>query len=1138
MVTTSRPPQQRTTTLDVLTSNAALETWIDSRLDEIPASLARTVTLVIPSHRIAHRTRRRACLAGLPARVAGVRMVRVEDLARDVLARGGVATEPSLAELRLPGLRNLVLSDALENVDLRYFDRQALANGRGYSQAITTTITDLEEAGLNPSDLNAMAAQWEADATPDADLSARRARDLAGLWQVVDDGLRSDDSALRSTSEILLQAAQALVAEDSLATVYGHVLVVLSLSPSTAMLDFLVALKPRAVALPVGRPARAAGQRVIDAAAKAFGDPQHESPAELPREHWEVHLIQRYLFASPEELADPTRPRSPGSDGTVTLEQHLAIQHEIGAAVGWVIEEIVERRTPLEEIALIVPTRDPIAGMLVTALERRDKGGNADCPGAREASDSPAIPAFVANGLPVTDHVSGTLLNSLLGALHAHLPAERVIPILPRLRLEGSADLRLSEAEAAAITYGSGVVGGTPERAAEWAEKLGRRARTLSAQIARMDADDDAQREDDPEKVRWALGRKDALRTHEIITALLPSVQALTSLAASVTAGASIETLWSQIEDFLKTWCRTQPGPPDARTLLTDAVAAVCGKNVGDRLHGREAIDYLATTLTSLRAPHGRFGEPRVFIGTADDALGLTFRAIRIMGVVEGAVPPSPHEDPILTDAAREQLETFVRRDGDRNCRLERSGDRILQATHSIFLTATAASNRLALTAPRRWIDGTDRELSGLMLEAAVALGRPDPISGSVAIIPPAPAFRSLYVDPGSRARRSTDLARPAITRLVLDAVAEAASTGAIPPAWVAPTVPDTFSATRMHSLLGDRESTTATVSDGVLGPLGERLRVAGLDSAKTISASGLRTLLECPHRYLLERILYLEGPAEPPPMHEIGQPDYGSLVHRVVQEFFTIHGPAFCRRESTLDSWLRAADEIASGALMQFIDGYPLASAGSVEDQGARLRRDVRHLLRDEWVGHSGLSFIGVERPFGYNAPVTITLPGRGSLHVAGFIDRLDSKDGRLIVRDVKTGRPKPIEDYPVDVALDTQIALYALVADQAVSTPGMPVAQVAYVYPTAAGDSARIFEGAALDELLTQARGWFGIAADLLAARSFPRTTDGERCTYCDFRVVCGDRAPEISQRKLESVPPTDPMAAFLRLQQPDVD
>jgi hypothetical protein len=38
-------------------------------------------------------------------------------------------------------------------------------------------------------------------------------------------------------------------------------------------------------------------------------------------------------------------------------------------------------------------------------------------------------------------------------------------------------------------------------------------------------------------------------------------------------------------------------------------------------------------------------------------------------------------------------------------------------------------------------------------------------------------------------------------------------------------------------------------------------------------------------------------------------------------------------------------------------------------------------------------------------------------------------------------------------------------------------------------------------------QARIWLSLAGGLLAGRVFPRTPNGDDCTYCPFRVVCGD-------------------------------
>ena len=67
--------------------------------------------------------------------------------------------------------------------------------------------------------------------------------------------------------------------------------------------------------------------------------------AEPPRT--ELDLVRQWLFAAPEELARPERPRSAGADGAVTLDQHPGVAQEIDAAVSWAIEEVTVRRTPM-----------------------------------------------------------------------------------------------------------------------------------------------------------------------------------------------------------------------------------------------------------------------------------------------------------------------------------------------------------------------------------------------------------------------------------------------------------------------------------------------------------------------------------------------------------------------------------------------------------------------------------------------------------------------------------------------------------------------------------------------------------------------------------------------------------------------
>jgi len=96
-----------------------------------------------------------------------------------------------------------------------------------------------------------------------------------------------------------------------------------------------------------------------------------------------------------------------------------------------------------------------------------------------------------------------------------------------------------------------------------------------------------------------------------------------------------------------------------------------------------------------------------------------------------------------------------------------------------------------------------------------------------------------------------------------------------------------------------------------------------------------------------------------------------------------------------------------------------------------------------------------------------------------------------------------------------------------------GEKVARAAYIYPVAAGDAERAFEGAELEDLLRRAREWFGLARELLAARSFPHTADAKRCNYCAFQAVCGTDGAAVSQRKLAAAAPSSVAARFAAIQ-----
>ncbi|MGH7393737.1 MAG: RecB family exonuclease, partial [Candidatus Rokuibacteriota bacterium] len=296
---------------------------------------------------------------------------------------------------------------------------------------------------------------------------------------------------------------------------------------------------------------------------------------------------------------------------------------------------------------------------------------------------------------------------------------------------------------------------------------------------------------------------------------------------------------------------------------------------------------------------------------------------------------------------------------------------------------------------------------------------------------------------------------------------------------------------------------------DGLLGAAAADIVVPGLTAERPISASALQVLLQCPHLFLLGHLLRFEEPAAPPALREIEQPSYGSLVHAVAERFFRAHGDRLCAGDGRLADWQAAAEAVADRCFDEFVEQYPLPGEAVRNRERQRLRDDVRELLEYEWrLGRR--RFVAAERGFGEPVPVELALGGR-SLFVRGTIDRIDADDRRTFVRDFKTGRvlPRIGDAAGPDAVMDVQIAVYGLVAQRLASRWGVPP-RVGVAYVGRHGDE-RTFEDDFERTLAPAAQQWLALAADLLAARAFPRTPDPSDCSYCRFRPVCGERVYE---------------------------
>jgi hypothetical protein len=998
-------------------------------------------TVLVPAERHAHALRRDLLASGRGRALAGARFVGTLTLAWEILRQAGrdlLAGEEPLRPARLLALLG-------EDLGLEYFDLGLLRRTPGWPEAFAAAIGDLEGAGLSPDRLPAGTAQW---------------RDVALLWR------RLDAAAGESRTAARLHAEASVLLRQGVRPETGPVLAAVTGRETAAQAAFVLALPEVTVALVVARPLR---ERHLERVGALYGPAARAALAQAPLPAGgpaERDLLARHLFATPEVLADGTRPRSRGPDGTVHLEEHAGVEAEVEAAAEWVAREVLERRTPLQAIAVLCPVHDPLAALVAARLARLPwKGG--------------PFPVHVAGGLPAAASAGGARALSLVRALAAFLPAEAMAGLLPALRAPRGERTHLTHAEATQLAWSLGTVGGNaaePALALAWSRRAADRAAQLEQALAHL-ARDPAAEERRARRVRQGLQALGAVR---------PALDALVEVARLVVERRPLAAIAPALLAFMEAWLLDPgPGAPVARLLGPALEGARAAAPLGQAVRGTDALSVVEERLLSLRVAGARFGEPAVYVGTVAGAAGLGFQAVRVVGLCEGGLPSAGREDAVLPDAMRAQAHPLL---------VPLVEDRLLGQLHAFDRAVRGASRAVALSAPRSDLERGEREASSILVEAGAALGRPDGARPG-----PVPDLRSLQRTSFGPARADAAAFRQAhpVTEVAWQDLA--AVRGAVPPRWSAG---PHLELARLGQLA--RPASLGPV-DGLLGPGEPFPLLPGLEAGTPISASALERLLGCPLAFLYQRVLGWDEPGGAPSLRELDPLSYGSLFHEVMEDFYRRHGAGFVGRERPMDHWRKLAREIADEHVAALLASYPLVGRGVEERERERLLGDVGRFL--EYDARLPLSrFVAVEHPFD---GVRLRAGGR-ALFVRGYVDRLDVEGRHALVRDLKTGRPHPRigeEEGPVPER-DVQLGLYGLVAGERAAEWGLPARlQAAYAY--AESGEERAFRDD-WGELERATREWLALAARLLSERAFPPTPHLEDCTFCPFALVCGREVP----------------------------
>lgn len=1019
-------------------------------------------TVLVPHERVAHALRRELVRAGLAHALAGTRFVPAAAAAAAVVQAADIQFTPGEEVLR----RARILALFRAGLCLEHFPLQLLTTTPGWDQAFAATITELEATGLHAEALERQ--------------STAQLRDVGAVWQALETSAANSWTVYRT----FLEATRVLEADAARWPYPGAVLVATNGHATGAHAAFLRAIPRVTIGLLAARPLR---QPYVQRIAALFGDRSAESLQSTPAPRAsgsERDLLTSYFLEPAEILADPSRLRSAGPDGSVQLEEHAGIEAEIEAAADWVATQVIDG-TPLEEIAILLPTLDPLATMVAERIARLPW------------PDGP-LPVHVAGGLPLTATAAGARALAVVRTLRAHLAADALAELLPALRSVDPERGHLSRGAAMDLLWSFGTVGGNPANphgVLEWATRVALREPALVMQLERAQAAGD-----DPEQAGMARNARELERLLRDLRALRPAIESLVDVARLVVDRVPLARLWPALGAFFDAWVLHPGDGPRVDVLLDEHLMGIASDGACGSLDGDEALGLIEDAIASMRLAVGRFGEPAVFVGSVHHAAGLSFRAVRVIGLAEGHIPPLAHEDAVIQDGMRAHLKA-TGCDG-REVAVPTAADRTNAALHALDMAIRTAESRIVLSTPRLDTDRSLREPGSVVLEAAAALGRPNQATGDPAApIPDTSALRRDAFVPARRASMEFRIGSPIGETAWHDAVAARVVT--TPARWRGGCALDLDRAVDL------REARAFGALDGVLGPLAVTL--PGLTAERPISPSALEVLVHCPHRFLLGTVLRFEEPAAAPPTREIGQPAYGGLFHRAAEEFYRAHGLAFCARQETLGTWQARVEEIGERVFTGFLEQYPLVGNAVIGQQRNRLVQDLRELLAYEWSRPAGSQFVAVERGFGRPVPVAVACGGQ-SLFLRGRIDRIEIAGDRTIIRDLKTGRAHPRlgrESNP-DASLDIQLATYALVARHLATEWGVPTRVSAYYTYVNNGAGERAW-GDFEEVLEPAARDWLRLAADLLEARTFPRTPDATDCTYCHLKPVCGDGIQE---------------------------
>ena len=793
-----------------------------------------------------------------------------------------------------------------------------------------------------------------------------------------------------------------------------------------------------------------------------------------------------------ENLSNPDHPVSP--------RVHLLIAPDAHQELRWVIRRIMRRAesgTPFHRMAVLYRKEAPYGTLI------------------REELTLAGVPAVGPNAASLADTAVGRALKGLLNLHDAEFDRGAVMAWLTGCPLKPPPDVDAASFNPTlwdAISKKAKIVRGAETwelRLNQFAENIEREAQDTQGELS---------------EARIARMRLDAAVARQLLHFITDLIERTTPCANASWQGYSD---WAK--DLLNRYLLDYDDLPEFEQRAYEQIERILDELKSlDEISRDASFDKFQREMNeALQVSMGHLGSigQGVFVGPLRVAAAMSFDVVHLVGMIEGAVPPTVRDDPLIPERDRERAGGAAaglplqqqQKDDERYdylAALTTAPERTLS-----YPFADPAGQRENF--PSRWF----LEEASLLEGAPVFSSTLPQLSGSSWMTIITSMERSLTT---AQTSAHADVHDYNMERLQAWRAAER-------PIDNHPFAGDGLLAASLQ-LANGRWSSRFTEWDGNLSASGADF--ADMLTGRPLSPTSLERWAKCPFSYLLGSVLRLSAEENPEDIYDITPLERGSLAHEILEKFLEA-----TRSQNALpkpnDAWRNDQRELLRGVAADvFADAeargvtgkdvlWQIARDEMLIDLEAFLDADDR--VRQQY----DMSPIGIEANFGIDEngwlPVELTLPDGTQVRFRGKIDRIDADNSgkRALVLDYKTGSSysyRNLKDDPIDRGQHLQLAIYSLAARQALGAHALDKylsVSAAYWFVT----SREKFElmpspPVNIDDDGVMQRFREGISTIVGGIRQglFPANPGmgnpndsynyESNCRYCDFKTLCPSR------------------------------